>query len=395
MIKNVAEKTGQSIKSFIKLESASGILLIMAAILAMAMDNSPLAFIYDGLLSTPAGVQVGGLEINKPLLLWINDGLMAVFFFLIGLEIKREIIEGELSSIKKASLPVVAAIGGLIVPALIFFWFNMDSPETLRGWGVPVATDIAFALGVLSLLGSRAPTSLKILLLSLAIIDDIAAILIIAIFYTENLSFMALMLGGFGFASAVAINIFGVRRIAPYILIAIFMWICVLKSGVHATIAGVLIALTIPIAKREDNVSPLKHLEHMLHPWVAFFIMPIFAFANAGVALKGLSLSSLAAPLPTGIMAGLFFGKQIGVFLFIALGVLIGLCRLPEDIKWRHIYGLSLLCGIGFTMSLFIGTLAFDDPAVMAQVRLSILIASGCSAIMGFLVLYFSGKNKA
>jgi len=385
----------RGINKFIKHESASGVLLILAAIIALVIANSPIAYIYGHLLDVPLAIQVGSLEISKPLLLWINDGLMAVFFFLIGLEIKREIVEGELSSIKKASLPVIAAIGGLVAPALIFFWFNMDDPAALRGWGVPVATDIAFALGVLSLLGSRVPSSLKILLLSLAIIDDIAAILIIAVFYTENLSLTALSLGGFGLAFAIGLNLYGVRRIAPYILIAVFMWVCVLKSGIHATIAGVLIALVIPIGKREmDNVSPLKKLEHALHPWVAYFIMPIFAFANAGVALKGMSLAALAAPLPTGIMAGLFFGKQIGVFFFVAIAVLIGLCKLPDDIKWRHIYGLSLLCGIGFTMSLFIGTLAFDDPSVNAQVRLSILIASACSAILGFVVLYLSGNKK-
>jgi len=385
-----------AINKFIKHESASGILLILAAIVAMAVSNSPLDFLYDGLLGTPVGIQISELVISKPLLLWINDGLMAVFFFLIGLEIKREVVDGELSSIKKASLPVVAAIGGLIMPAAIFFYFNMDSPETIRGWGVPVATDIAFALGVLSLLGTRVPGSLKILLLSLAIIDDIAAILIIALFYTENLSVLALLLGGLGFASAIALNIFKVKQITPYILIAVFMWVCVLKSGIHATIAGVLVALTIPLTPREeDNVSPLKQLEHALHPWVAYFIMPIFAFANAGIALGGLSLAALAAPLPLGIMAGLFFGKQIGVFFFVAIAVLIGICKLPDDIKWRHIYGLSLLCGIGFTMSLFIGTLAFDDPSVNTQVRLSILIASGASAILGFIVLYFAGGKKS
>ena len=377
----------KAIKDFIQHESASGILLIMAAIAALMIDNSPLAWIYDGFLATTMAVQVSDLIISKPLLLWINDGLMAIFFFLIGLEIKREILEGELSSLKKASLPIVAAIGGLIVPALIFVYFNQGNPETMRGWGIPVATDIAFALGILSLVGSSIPRSLKILLLSLAIIDDIAAVLIIAIFYTENLSIDALSLASVGLFLAVGFNMFGVKRITPYILIGVFMWICVLKSGVHATLAGVILAFTVPLTVEGQKGSPLKALEHMLHPWVAYFIMPIFAFANAGVALGGISLATLTASLPLGIMAGLFIGKQAGVFVFIAIAVMLGLCALPKDLNWRHIYGLSLLCGIGFTMSLFIGTLAFEDPAMQAQVRISVLIASAASAVAGYFVL--------
>lgn len=384
------------IRKFIKHESASGILLIAAAILALTLDNSPLAWLYDNFLSTPLAVIVGDLKIHKPLLLWINDGLMAIFFFLIGLEIKREIVEGELSSLKKASLPVVAALGGLVVPALIYVYFNNGDMEALKGWGVPVATDIAFALGILSLLGDRIPRNLKILLLSLAIIDDIAAILIIAVFYTANLSVLALGLASLGLALAVILNLRGVTAITPYILIGLFMWICVLKSGVHATLAGVVLAFTIPIKGVPNQKSPLKHLEHALHPWVAYMIMPIFAFANAGVHLKGVSLETLTEGIPLGIMTGLFFGKQIGIMLFVALFSALGVCSIPKDVKWIQIYGLSLLCGIGFTMSLFIGTLAFDDPAVGAQVRISVLIASTLSAICGYLVLrIFSPLKKA
>lgn len=384
----------KAIKDFIKHESTSGLLLILAAAIALTLDNSPLAWIYDGLLNTPMAIQIGAFEIAKPLLLWINDGLMAIFFFLIGLEVKREILVGELSSKEKAILPLIAAIGGLIVPAIIFYYFNQGDPEALKGWAVPTATDIAFALGVLALIGKNIPSSLKIMLLSIAIIDDIAAVLIIAIFYTADTSLVSLGLAGIGLAVAIGFNLKGIKRITPYILIGVFMWVCVLKSGVHATIAGVLIALTIPLSVKDSKKSPLETLEHMLHPWVAYFIMPIFAFANAGVALGGVSLAVLTTSLPLGIMAGLFIGKQIGVFVFIAAAVALGICKLPNDLTWRHVYGLSLLCGIGFTMSLFIGTLAFNDPALNAQVRIAVLIASTTSAVLGFLVLKYAKKKK-
>lgn len=383
------------IKEFIHHESAGGIFLIAAAMLAIILDNSALAWLYDGFLATPLAIQVGDLVLHKPLLLWINDGLMAIFFFLIGLEIKREILEGELSSPQKASLPLIAALGGLIVPAIIFMAFNYSDPVAMKGWGVPVATDIAFALGVLSLLGKVVPRNLKILLLSLAIIDDICAILIIAVFYTADLSMLALGLSSAGVVAAIILNRFGVMQITPYVLIGIFMWVCVLKSGVHATLAGVVLAFTIPLNPgRKGRKSPLKSLEHSLHPWVAYAIMPIFAFANAGVPLSGISLDLLTEPIPLGIITGLFVGKQLGVFLFVALGCLLGLCALPKDVNFKQIYGLSLLCGIGFTMSLFIGTLAFDDPAIAAQIRLSVLLASLLSAVLGYMVLRcFSTKT--
>lgn len=374
-----------SAKNLLSKESAVGVLLIFATALALLLDNSPLSWLYDSLLSMRVTIQVGALELSKPLLLWINDGLMALFFLTIGLEIKRELLQGELSSPSKAALPVLAALGGMVLPALVFWLFNMDSPDTLRGWGVPVATDIAFSLGILSLLGSRIPHGLKILLLSLAIIDDIGAIIVIALFYTTNLSVISLLLAFAGLAIAVILNLMGIGKKAPYILCGIFMWICVLKSGVHATLAGVLLAFTIPL--KAGKTTPLKDMEHGLHPWVAYMIMPLFAFANAGVSLQGITIEHFVSPLSSGIMAGLFVGKQAGVFIAIFLAVVLGFCKLPSGVNWRHVYGMALLTGIGFTMSLFIGALAFEDPAYAPQLRLSVLAASALSAICGYAVL--------
>lgn len=379
---------------FTQPEKVSGIMLMVAALTALIFSNSPFSWAYATLLDTPVVIQVGALEINKPLLLWINDGLMAIFFFLIGLEIKREVLIGELSNIKKASMPIVAAIGGILVPALIYSYFNYGDSFAMQGWAVPVATDIAFALGILALIGSKAPKELKILLLSLAIIDDVAAILIIAFFYTDNLSLLSLSLSGIGLIAAIACNFLGVKKIAPYILIGIFMWVCVLKSGVHATLAGVLLAMFIPMDD-DKGECPVTKLEHALHPWVFFLIMPIFAFANAGLSLKGFSPAILMETIPLGIILGLFLGKQLGVFSFIWIGTKIGLCDKPTNLKWGQIYGLSILTGIGFTMSLFIGTLAYEDDVILSQVRLSILVASALSAIMGYMVLkYSSNKNS-
>ncbi len=375
-------------------ESLGGFLLIFAAIIALILDNSPLNWLYDSILSVPVAIQAGSLIIHKPLLLWINDGLMAIFFFLIGLEIKREFIQGELSSVKKASLPLVAALGGLVVPALIYIFFNYDDPALLKGWGIPVATDIAFALGVLALLGSRIPANLKILLLALAIIDDICGILIIAIFYTADLSAIALILAATGLLAAILLNRFGVKQITPYILIGVFMWVCVLKSGVHATLAGVVLALTIPLHGKEGEASPLKTLEHSLHPWVAFFIMPVFAFTNAGVYLGNISMDMLSQTVPLGIMLGLFVGKPVGVVLFVSIAIALKFCSLPKGVKWGDFLGLSFLCGIGFTMSLFIGSLAFESGDALAQVRIAILIASTASAVLGYSTLQFVNRNK-
>lgn len=377
---------------FISPEKLSGLLLILGALLALAINNSMLAGFYDSFLGTPVVIQFGALILDKPLILWINDGLMAVFFFLIGLEIKREVLSGELSNMKKASMPIVAAVGGILVPALIYVGVNLEDQMALQGWAVPVATDIAFALGVLALIGTGLPKEIKILLLSIAIIDDVAAITIIAIFYTENLSVMSLSLGSIGVVGAIILNVMGVKRIAPYILIGVFMWVCVLKSGVHATLAGVVLAMCIPMTGRKDD-CPLEELEHALHPWVLFGIMPLFAFANAGVNLQGFSFDILTASIPFGIILGLFVGKQLGVFSFIWLGVKCGLCQKPEAVKWSHLYGLALLTGIGFTMSLFIGTLAYEDSDTLAQVRLGVLVASLLSAVAGFMVLKLSAEK--
>ncbi len=364
----------------------SGLLLIAAAIFALFFNNSFLADFYDGFLNTNVTISVGDLGISKPLLLWINDGLMAVFFFLIGLEIKREVLVGELSDLKKATLPIIAAIGGIVVPAAIYLSFNFENPDGLKGWAVPVATDIAFALGVLALVGKGLPKELKILLLSLAIIDDVAAIVIIAIFYTADLSFTSLGLASLGMAAAIIMNALGVKKISPYIIIGVFMWVCVLKSGVHATLAGVLLAFCIPMTNKKGE-CPVEELEHGLHPWVFFAIMPLFAFANAGVQLGGFGIETISAAIPMGIILGLFVGKQFGVFGFIWAGVKLGLCEKPKATSWLHIYGVSILTGIGFTMSLFIGTLAYDDPAIMAQIRISVLIASFMSAVLGYSLL--------
>lgn len=376
------------IQTFLRLESSAGILLMLAALLALIASNSMLQHAYLSLFSTPVEVKIGALEIAKPLILWVNDGLMAIFFFLIGLEIKREILQGELSSLDKATLPVMAAIGGMAGPALVFVAINASSPATLNGWAIPAATDIAFALGVLLLLGSRVPASLKVFLLAIAIIDDLGAIAIIALFYTADLSLTALSLAGLGIGGLIALNRMGVKAITPYVLIGLFVWVCVLKSGVHATLAGVVTALAIPIkGHHAQSQSPLHRIEHGLHPWVAFGILPLFAFANAGVSLAGVSLSDFLAPLPLGIAAGLVLGKQLGVFGATFLAVKAGLAKRPAGANWAHIYGIACLTGIGFTMSLFIGTLAFSDAALLDQVRLGVLGGSLLSALLGVAIL--------
>lgn len=380
-------KTLSRIQAFMKLEASAGLILMGVALTAMLAANSPLAALYDGILGTNIRVGIGSFEISKPALLWINDGLMAIFFFLVGLEIKREVLTGELSSFDKAVLPVLAAIGGMAVPALVFVAMNRGLPANLTGWAVPTATDIAFALGILALLGTRAPVALKVFLLAVAIIDDLGAIVIIAVFYTSELSTNALTLSMLGFALAVALNRMGVQRVAPYLIIGVFMWVFVLKSGVHATLAGVLIALTIPLKEKDGEKALLYRLEHDLHPWVAFLILPVFAFANAGVSLTGLSLDDLTQPLPLGIAAGLFLGKQVGVFGATWIAVRSGLARLPEGVDWRHIYGVACLTGVGFTMSLFIGSLAFGAGDTMNAVRLGVISGSILSGLLGYAVL--------
>jgi NhaA family Na+:H+ antiporter len=389
------DKTFSRIQEFIKLETSGGVVLMIAAIFAMIIANTPLSANYDLILGTYIKVGIGNFEIAKPAILWINDGLMAIFFFLVGLEIKREVLAGELSSFDKAILPIMAAIGGMAVPGIIFAIINWGTPENLNGWAIPTATDIAFALGILALIGSRAPISLKIFLLAIAIIDDLGAIVIIAIFYTSELSLSALSFSMIGFAAAVALNRMGVQRTAPYLLVGIVMWVFVLKSGVHATLAGVLIAFTIPLKTKNEDEALLYKMEHGLHPWVAFLILPVFAFANAGVNFTGIGIDDLLQPLTLGIAVGLFLGKQIGVFLATWIGVKSGIARLPENVSWKHVYGVACLTGVGFTMSLFIGSLAFTTADVMNAVRLGVVLGSVLSGIIGYLLLKSAAHHSA
>lgn len=373
-----------ALRDFLHGEAAGGIVLMVVAALALVVANSPAAPFYFGVLKS----YVLGLSV----LHWINDALMAVFFLLVGLEIKREMLDGQLSSWARRALPGFAALGGMIAPALIYVGFNLGSPATLRGWAIPAATDIAFALGVLSLLGSRVPASLKIFLTALAILDDLGAVIIIAIFYTAELSGLYLGLAAATLVLLVALNRLGVVRLAPYLLLGAALWYFTLKSGVHATLAGVALALTIPLtpspAKPDSAASPLHRLEHGLHPWVAFLIIPIFGFANAGVSFAGLGLSTLGQAVPLGIMLGLFLGKQIGVFGFGWLAIRAGLADLPARASWAQFYGIALLCGIGFTMSLFIGLLAFpDSEALQDQTKIGVLAGSLLSGIGGWLLL--------
>jgi Na+:H+ antiporter, NhaA family len=381
-----------AIREFLKLESAAGMLLVIAGVLAMLAANTPLAGLYDALLEVPFGVRLGSFRLDKPVLLWINDLLMAIFFLLVGLEIKREVVMGELSSAAKIALPAFAATGGMLVPVALYVWLNWQDPVGIRGWAIPAATDIAFALGALALFGARAPLGLKVFLMTLAVLDDLGAIVIIALFYSIDLSMIALAGAAVAVIALVTLNRCGVTRIAAYLLVGALLWLCVLKSGVHATLAGVVTALCIPERdSRDPERSPLKALEHALHPWVAYAILPVFAFANAGVSLAGLSVADLLAPIPLGIVLGLVVGKQLGVFVFSAAAIGLGLARLPEGVDLRQIYGAALLCGIGFTMSLFIGSLAFEglEAGVVASDRLGILIGSTISAVAGCLVLQF------
>ncbi len=379
-----------NLKEFLKLESASGIILVVAALAAMVLANTPLLSYYNTLIEMPVAVRVGNFEIAKPLLLWINDGLMAVFFFLVGLELKRELLEGELKQIGNVVLPALAALGGMVVPALVYTAFNAGDGSAMQGWATPTATDIAFALGVLSLLGDRVPTSLKIFLVSLAIFDDMGAIIIIALFYTSQLSTTSLLIAAACLGVLFTLNRRGTSEMTPYIIVGIIMWVAVLKSGVHATLAGVLLAFFIPIRDRQDpQRSLLKELEHDLHGVVAFAILPLFAFANSGISLQGIGMEQLLHPVPLGIAAGLFIGKQLGVFAFCWLGVKLGIAKLPQGISWSVLYGTSLITGIGFTMSLFIGSLAFEESGVnrLFDERLGIIIGSLLSAVSGYMVL--------
>ena len=382
---------------FFQLEAASGLLLIAAALLALIINNSPLSWLYTGLLDTPVVAQIGALKIAKPLLLWINDGLMALFFLLIGLEVKREVLDGQLSKPSQIVLPGAAAIGGMVVPALLYWWLNRDNPPALDGWAIPTATDIAFALGVLALLGNRVPVSLKLFLMTLAIIDDLGAIVIIAVFYSGELSTLSLGLAAACIAALVAMNRLGVVKLGPYMIIGLILWVCVLKSGVHATLAGVTLAFCIPLRTRNAETSPLLTLEHALHPWVAYGILPLFAFANAGLSLSGVTVESFTHHVPMGIAVGLLLGKTVGVFGLTWLAVKIGIAALPQGANWGQVLGVAILCGIGFTMSLFVGSLAFE-PGVSDYAgmdRMGILTGSILAALIGYAVTAAASRHNA
>lgn len=385
------------IEEFIRKESSSGLLLILATILALLFSNSFIAPVYDAFQHIDIEIKIGALHLDKSLYHWVNDGLMAIFFLLIGLEVKREIMEGHLSSMKQVALPGFAAIGGMVVPAAIFMFFNHGDPLASRGWAIPTATDIAFALGILSLLGKRVPVSLKIFLMALAIIDDLGAIVIIALFYTAELSMLSIALAGFFLLALVVLNLTGVVKKTAYFIIGTLLWISVLKSGVHATLAGVALAFTIPLAGRDEagnSISPLKDIEHALHFWVAFFILPLFAFVNAGVNVTDISISQLAGTVPMGIGLGLFLGKQLGVFGFSWVVIKLKWAKLPEGSSWMQLYGVAVLTGIGFTMSLFITSLAFvDDSLFQYTDKLAILVGSLLSGILGYTILRL-GKNS-
>ncbi len=379
------------------MEAAGGVILLSAAVVAMVIANTPAASAYENLLKTSLELRIGNFGIDKPLILWINDGLMAIFFFLVGLELKREMLEGHMASLRQASLPAFAALGGMAVPALIYAAFNHGNAEALGGWAIPSATDIAFALGVLALLGRRVPTPLKIFLLGVAIFDDLGAIVIIALFYSADMSLLALGVAAGLVLGLLILNRCGVRRPAAYFLLGVPLWIAVLKSGVHATLAGVVLALFIPVGPSRggvataDQPSPLRELEHALHPWVAFGVLPIFAFANAGVPLTGLSFADLIHPVPLGIALGLIIGKPVGIMLMCLLAATLRLTRLPGEVRWSELWGASVLCGIGFTMSLFIASLAFEQRGVNFQglERVGILAGSLLAGIAGYLVLRF------
>ena len=384
----------KSFKWFFKLEAASGILLLISAVVALYVSNSNFANFYFQSLDKYLFIGINSFGLKLSILHWINDALMAIFFFFVTLEIKMEFLQGELSSLKQASLPIIGAVGGMLVPALIYIFINIKSPDTLNGWAIPSATDIAFSIGILSLLGSRVPLSLKVFLTALAIIDDLGAIIIIAFFYTGDLSIYYLILIFITFSCLYLLNRFNIKKFLPYLIIGLFLWYFTYKSGVHATIAGVLLACCIPHRKKENDFSLLVKIEHLISPYVAYFIMPLFAFANAGVSLKGLSFASLLNPVPLGILLGLFVGKQFGVFAFSYAAIKLGLAKMPNNSNWISFYGVGVLTGIGFTMSLFVGNLAFvENTQYMDGVKIGVLSGSLLSTIFGFFLLYVSPKK--
>jgi Na+:H+ antiporter, NhaA family len=389
-LSTAGDRAAGMIRDFLRLQSAGGVLLMAAAAVALVVANTRADGLYQALLATPVEVRIGALAVAKPLVLWINDGLMAVFFFLVGLEIKREVLEGELASRAQVVLPALAALGGMAAPTAIYWWLNGGDPVARRGWAIPAATDIAFALGVLSLLGARVPRGLKVFLLTLAILDDLGAIAIIALFYTERLSWTSLAVAAGAIAVLAVLNAARVTAIPAYFFVGLALWVAVLKSGVHATLAGVALALFIPLrARHPEGVSPLRQLEHDLHPVVAFGIIPLFAFANAGVSVHGMTLRSLLEPVPLGIAAGLLAGKTIGVFGASAATIRLGLARMPDGATWWSLFGVSILCGVGFTMSLFVANLAFAEgaPQVAVSAVVGILAASLVAAVAGYVFL--------
>ena len=384
----------KSFKWFFKLEAASGLVLLFSAILALILSNSVYADYYFSTLEKYLFIGFNNFGLKLSVLHWINDALMAIFFFFVTLEIKREFLQGELSNIKQALLPIIAAVGGMVVPALVYVYINLGDPETLNGWAIPSATDIAFSLGVLSLLGKRVPLSLKVFLTALAIIDDLGAILIIAIFYSGDLSIKYLSLMLVAFIGLLVINKFNIKKFLPYLILGIFLWDFTHNSGIHATIAGVLLAMTIPHRKKEKDFSLLIKIEHLISPYVAFGIMPLFAFANAGVSLEGLSFSSLLDKVPLGIVLGLFVGKQLGVFVFSYLSIKLKIAQMPSNSNWYNFYGVGVLTGIGFTMSLFVGNLAFvDNMQYMDGVKIGVLTGSLLSTLFGYFLILLT-PNK-
>ena len=390
MIKNLSKP----FKWFFQLEAASGLVLLIAAIIALVISNSSLSNLYFDTLNQYLFIGINDFGLKLSVHHWINDLLMAIFFFFVTLEIKREFIQGELSNLKKALLPIIGAVGGMVVPALVYVFINLGNSETLNGWAIPSATDIAFSLGILSLLGSRVPISLKVFLTALAIIDDLGAILIIAFFYSGDLSISYLSLILISYILLLTLNKFGVKKFIPYLIIGTFMWFFTYKSGIHATIAGVLLASTIPHRIKEKDFSLLIKLEHAISPYVAFMIMPIFAFANAGVSLEGLSLSSLLEPVPLGILLGLFVGKQVGVMLVSFIAVKFGVAQMPDKSSWLSLYGVSILTGVGFTMSLFVGNLAFaENIQYIDGVKIGVLAGSLLSTVFGYFILLYASKK--
>lgn len=384
------------VKYFIRMESFAGFLLILASLVALAIANSPWYGNYQEFLHHQLNIRVDQFQLSKPIELWVNDALMAVFFLLIGLELKREILEGQLSNLNQVMLPGLAALGGVIFPALIYAGFNYQYPINMSGWAIPMATDIAFALGILTLLGDRVPSALKLFVLALAIFDDLAAILVIALFYTNDISLWAIAMSLVMICLLFAANWLKISRLALYLLLGLLLWYFVLKSGIHATIAGVILAMFIPLKSKKRDHSPLKYLENKLHPWVTYLILPLFAFANSGINFNGISFSQLLNPISLGVMIGLFVGKQIGVFLFSYLTIKLKLAKMPSNANWQQLYGVAIICGIGFTMSLFICALAFENAPheLNTDGRIGVMLGTLCSALVGYIVMFFATKGK-